>query len=91
MTDRPSIDTMRQAQKERGDQLRALVISWHEGKTFAEALADQTRAVVEGKLSFSDDWQMMANEIYVAFTSQPRMTAWDDESRQDESPRIVKP
>lgn len=80
MTEHSAVEAMRQAQQERGEQLRALIISWHEDKTFLLALNTQQREIEEGTLEVNTDWGIMANEVYAAYTSQPRMTAWDDES-----------
>ena len=92
MTEPTSIETMRLAQKERGEQLRALVVSWHDDKTFVEALAEQTKAIEAGTFAPNDDWGIMANEIYAAYTSQPRMTAWDNETEKPpEGPKLVLP
>jgi len=92
MTETTSVDALRQAQKERGEQLRALVISWHENKTFVEALAEQTKQIEIGAFAPNDDWGVMANEIYVAYTAQPRMTAWDNETEKPpEGPKLILP
>jgi hypothetical protein len=72
-------EALMKARQRRGEQLRALIVSWHEEKSFVEALTEQDEQVVEGKLALNDDWCVMSDEIYAAYMSQLRMTAWDDQ------------
>ena len=85
-----AIEQLRQAQQERGEQLRALVMSWDTGKTFVEMLAEQTAEIEKGALEVNTDWGIMANEVYACYKSQPKMTAWD-EPEEPEGPKIIVP
>jgi len=86
----PDTNALLAARQERGEQLRALVISWQENKTFVHALAEQSKAVEEGKFKLNEDWCIMADEILGAYMSQPKLTAWDEE-KPDDGPKLVLP
>ena len=82
------------ARKERGAQLRALVVSWHEGKTFLEALAAQQVRIDDEGFEPADDWSVMADEIlgqYTAVASQPKMEWPDEKPPEPEGPKLVIP
>ena len=79
------------ARRDRGAQLRALVVSWQEGKTFLEVLADQQKQIDAGGWAPSDEWGQMAEEILAIYMSIPKMTAWDNTEHEDEGPKLVLP
>ena len=82
-----------EARERRGKELRALVVSWNEQKSFLLALNEQELAIEEGKFAPNEDWSIMADEILGAFMSQPKMTAWDEkpEEKQDDGPKLILP
>jgi len=81
------------ARRDRGAQLRALVVSWAENKTFVEVLRDQQQQIDEGKFQPNEDWNIMADEILGAYASQSKMTDWDDatEPKQPAGPKLIIP
>lgn len=82
---------LEQARKERGDQLRALVVSWVEDKTFVQALAEQQAKIDSGELTPNEDWSIMADEILGGFMSySPQKMEWPD-AEQDNTPKIITP
>jgi hypothetical protein len=78
--------------RDRGEQLRALVVSWDEGKTFLLALNEQQREIEEGRFELNDGWYVMADEILGTYLSRPQMK-WDEkkEEPKDEGPKIIIP
>jgi hypothetical protein len=89
-------DALQAARQDRGEQLRALVVSWDEDKTFLLALNEQQRAIEEGKFALNEDWCVMADEILGAYMSRPQMTAWDGEGeapnkKTDDGPKLILP
>lgn len=88
-----TLDQAQEARRDRGEQLRALVVSWQEDKTFLHVLNQQQRDIEEGKFEMHDDWCVMADEILGRFISVPKMD-WPDENQeapQDEGPKIIIP
>ena len=86
------------ARRDRGEQLRALVVSWAEDKTFLLVLNEQQREIEEGKLTLNPEWEQVADEILGGFMAQPAnqtLTAWDgdgeDPNKQDDSPKLILP
>lgn len=89
VTDQSSIETMMRLQKERGEQLRALIVSWDEEITFVEALRKQTEEIAAGGPIPSDDWGIIANQVYAGYKSQPKMEWPEDQEPEPESKIIV--
>jgi hypothetical protein len=88
-----TLDQAQAARRDRGEQLRALIVSWNEDKTFLLALNEQQRAIEEGSFELNEDWCIMADEILGAYLSQPKMD-WPDEKQeapQVEGPKIIIP
>lgn len=79
--------------KRRGAELRALIVSWDEGKPFDQVLRDQQAQIDAGIFSPSEEWCVAADEILGFYMSRPRLTAWDQKETPDrnEGPRIVIP
>lgn len=89
MSQEQDIETLR---KERGAQLRALVVSWDERRTFLDVLAEQQKQIDEGKFSPSEEWSVAADEILGYYMSRPKMTAWDEKSEPSPpQPKIIIP
>ena len=90
MSDQQSIE---QARKERGEQLRALVVSWTNGQTFVESLAAQQSEIAEGKLTLNEEWAAVAEEILGGFMSHsPEKMEWPEEKPQEpEGPKLIIP
>jgi len=65
--------------KQRGEQLRALVVAWRDGREFPEVLEEQTKEIEEGKFALNDDWCVIADQILSQFMSMPRMPDWNGE------------
>lgn len=78
------------ARRERGNQLRALVVSWTEQTTFVDALREQQATIDAGTFTPNEDWSVMADEILGGYMSQPRMTAWDGD-KKDDGPKLIVP
>jgi len=89
---KPSIED---AKRDRGVQLRALVVSWSEQKTFVEALREQQVQIDAGTLTLNPEWEQVADEILGGFmTVQAQLTAWDEaEKKREEAagPKLILP
>jgi len=88
-----SMEQLRAARLDRGEQLRALILSWAQDKTFLLVLNEQQREIEEGKFQLSEDWCVMADEILGAYMSQPKMN-WPKEQQPEpepEGPKIILP
>lgn len=85
-----SLDEMR---KDRGAQLRALIVSWDEGRTFVEVLQEQQTKIDAGTFSPSEEWAVAADEILGFYMSRPKMTAWDEKPKppEPEPSRLIIP
>lgn len=82
---------LEQARKERGEQLRALVVSWAEDKTFVQVLGEQQAKIDSGELTLNEDWAVMADEILGGYMSyNPQQMQWP-EGEQDNTPKIIVP
>ena len=77
------------ARAERGAQLRALIVSWDEDKTFIQALSEQQEKIDAGAFTPAEDWAIMADEILGAYMSRPKME-WPEE-KPDDGPKIITP
>ena len=91
MTDPASNDQFQAARRGRGEQLRALIVSWAEDSTFISALNQQQRDTEEGKFELNDDWCVMADEVLGAYMSRPQMKWPDGEEPKEEPSRIIIP
>ena len=87
----PTMEQFQEERKDRGEQLRALVVSWAENKTFLLVLNEQQRAIEDGEFSLNEDWCIRADEILGSFMAAPKMTAWDEDEKKDDGPRIIIP
>jgi hypothetical protein len=57
------------ARQLRGQQLRALVVSWHEEKEFSEVFEAQAKQIEEGELTLNEAWYATADEILGGYMS----------------------
>jgi hypothetical protein len=98
--DHVSQEELENKRKERGAQLRALVVSWDEGKTFVDVLRDQQEKIDAGTFAPSEEWSVAADEILGFYMSRPKMTAWDEKKPAevplnrpdcDSGPRLIIP
>lgn len=87
-----SMEELQAVRKDRGEQLRALVVSWAEDKTFLAVLNEQQRKIEEGKLTLNPEWEQVADEILGGLMSQAKMT-WPEEQQEskDDGPKIIIP
>jgi len=53
----------------RGQQLRALVVSWHTEREFSEVFEEQAKQIEEGELTLNEAWYVTADEILGGFMS----------------------
>ena len=85
-------DQLQEARQDRGEQLRALVVSWDESKTFLLALNQQQRSIEDGEFAVNEDWAVMADEILGAYMSRPKMN-WPEgeEEPKDDGPKLILP
>jgi hypothetical protein len=80
--------------KQRGAQLRALIVSWAEERPYGEALTAQQIQIDAGTFSPSEEWSVAADEILGFYMSIPRMTAWDEKPPAPKPPepsRLILP
>jgi len=80
--------------KERGEQLRALVVSWNDDSTFVDALKKQQGEIDAGTLTLNPEWEQVADEILGGYmTVQAQLTAWDEAKKKEEDtgPKLILP
>lgn len=79
--------------KQRGAELRALIVSWAEEKTYADALSAQQVQIDAGTFTPSEEWAVAADEILGFYMSRPKMTAWDEKPKppEPEPSRLILP
>ena len=68
--DTDEIDILAKVRASRGAQLRALILAWHSGDTYQNALQEQATALREGELEIADDWSEIADQILKGFVAQ---------------------
>lgn len=90
--------TLEQMRKERGAQLRALVVSWDESRPYDDVLREQQAQIDAGTFAPSEEWSVAADEILGFYMSRPRLTAWDkndvgamEDQKKDDGPKLVIP
>ena len=82
---------LEEARKDRGNQLRALVVSWDEDKTFLEALTEQQAAMDAGKFAPSDGWAVMADELLGQYMSVRAQKVAELEAQKNDGPKLIWP
>lgn len=82
-------DKLQEIRKRRGAELRALIVSWQEEKSYEVALREQQAQIAVGKFEPSDEWGTVAEEFLAMYISRPQMP--DNWEEPDDGPKLVLP